>query len=446
MKKITLQIIVFFILVANYVTATTYTWTTNASCDWTVPTAWTASGINTGNYPNAVGDVIVLPTPDTENNTAITIWPSPSEALTIGEIEVTTSNHYWIGEDYAPVIIFNNSNKNAKITVDRKCTVPWFGLGFWGNLLIVLSNDLEIITTDENCSTVWIEDNVRIVDEGEHSIIKSGAGFIFIGGQNNNEYYLPRIEISKPIVVNDGYLCIFPKVQLKSFVQVNEFGSFEGLGSDAIDIDIELNGGIYSASFSDWTYYTNLGRVTVLKPSQLRSASNVTHSCNLFLEGNLCGTSSLYKSWSGTVNIVGNISPGISSNDIAVFELGNYANDGFNIGLPDNHARLIIEIDGIGDLCGTDNDMLKFSHINNVDLGNIDVSIIVGINNPDITNIILKSEFPMQGEFSSITWNPKNATGTVVYSTNTVAITDLVPEPEFIWIIGLIFLIEALKY
>ena len=384
-------------------------------------------------WPDAVGDVAVFPGIRTTNGITV----HTQNTITVGEMLMITGTHCWVGDDWLPsTLVFDNSNQAARIRIDRakEDGYMYSGLGIWGSTRVDFVGDIEIITRPlpsnlamyATCAVFRIEDDVVI--KGSGRLLKDGAGMLWVGGQADGAYFHPQILLDSPLVVQDGWLCVYPEAIIEPAVQINSDARFTHTGQCAIDVDVILNGGMYWPNFANQSRYTNCGSVTVLDPSCIRANSN---AC-IFLEGEVNGTSELINDMNGIVNIVGTISPGLGpSNCIGKLTITTRLHTQSIIGLADNQATLEVDVDEPSVPSGADYDELICNGRTTVELGYMNLLVRLGNFTPEATcTVVIASPGAVHGEFSSVQWEPPEYAGSVVCDDSSVTlIMSDVPEP-----------------
>jgi hypothetical protein len=447
--------------------AATFTWDVPTGGAWDNADNWAASPpAHSNDYPNAPGSVAVIPTiPITNRYGTVSIWPNQETnhfVTTVGSLVMCASNEVWCGTarpDGANVIVFNNAGGDSVLafTNTAPCPSDWWAhvLGMRYLTGYVLSNDLRIAVVSQpgvdarsDYAAVWFVDAAFI--SGAHDIVKTGAGRLVFGGQYpDGAYAAPGVHTEGTVHVHEGVcdiahgaaiappIVVHGATRYEGGVTQYVFGTVRQFSEAGLDIDLVMNGGAYYANYLGCTHLTNAGDMTVLAPSFLLvsdygAGGSGTELRHAVFTGDVRGTNALFAMWGGTVTFTGSISPGFDegSNRAATLRFSSATDDRIALGSGDTPLRLNIDLEGEAGVSGRCSDLVELDGSTCVLLDRLDVAFSVHADMRGMTCQFLATDGQLTGTLNSVTWSPPAASGTVLYLSNGVAVTDvLIPEP-----------------
>jgi len=148
------------------------------------------------------------------------------------------------------------------------------------------------------------------------------------------------------------------------------------------------------------------------------------------------GDGTFYKGFdnepSGIAEFTGTIAPG-EVNGNGSLHFYSPLGDRVNFGLPSGILNLNLDINGMRDYSGTDNDIVLAENISSIDFGNINLNINnEAVSNPYRTNLLMYSfDNAFAGHFNSINWANSNRMGEVIVTPQSVSVTGIAPLTNF---------------
>jgi hypothetical protein len=432
-------------------------------------TNWTSDDpANADKYPAMPGDVAILTDGGTDEFFQIWLNQYVSPIANVAGLSVTISNEAYIGAGGTNGLVFNNPGGRSFIALTNQVPDHMFyindnQIGFLFDSVIELSNalDISILSVPYESGGVIYEDAAGVAMDmettwiGDYPInVYSRGGVLIIG-----DYYttppLTVIETTKPVTLNGTYLVlnesatIDPPVILRSVDDCrNEFqrSPFYGLGS-TYNVDFILSNGYMNAIWeTDWPVVTitkgfrptgsvsvrDWGLIGPEKDDTTLIETTFNLDCDVSGDGEVwCGYSDAD---GGIVEFLGSISPGIGAGDRALLRIMALTNSTtVIIGSKTDAVTLNIDVDGMRNYFGRDQDTLAFDDIPTIPLGTVDLVIDnTGYSNPYRTNqIMFSSDSGFAGNFKSVTWVDTNRMGTVIIQPDNVWLTGIPAQDGF---------------
>ncbi len=459
MKKIICIVLaVCAVQAALAVTPDTFVWARATGWAWDTNFVWRPSlPENTNRFPNIPGDIAIIPDIKTNSAGNYQIWPNQFSVFftTMGEFHLWASNSLTFGTTLGSPngIIFTNTSGLSHLTLTNKISDDWWGHQFSlrFDTIYILSNDLQLTCTsppdevgDRDYAVIWFVDDLQAF--GDHSMIKEGEGRWIVGTPySGGGYSLPRIETTKPIYINNGWLEVNTDAVIMPPIFLNwdggdKQGVFRPYDVGTRYCDLVFNGGVYINNYSGNDFATNTGNVTVRDQADFYcSYYGTTPGGDIrstIIDGAVAGTNWVVRRWGGPMYINGDISPGLGPDGLAPMAmadgpylgfLGFYSaptdeeetepSREFRIGSPNAQSDLHIEIDG------NDSDYLITQDLTNFPLNNINLHLYITNPEPSATNLIWWSWETITGEFNSITLHPSDAQATIIMYDNAIEVT-----------------------
>jgi hypothetical protein len=426
-------------------------------------TNWTSDEpANADKYPALPGDVAILTDGGTDEFFQIWLNQYVTPIANIAGLSVTISNEAFIGAGGTNGLVFNNPGGRSFIALTNQVPDHMFYIndnqvGFIFDSVIELSNalDISILSVPYDDGGVIYEDAAGLSMDmettwiGDYPInVYSRGGVLIIG-----DYYttppLTVIETTKPVTANGTYVVINesatidPPLILRSVDDCrNEFqrSPFYGLGS-TYNIDFILSNGYMNAIWeTDWPVVTitkgfrptgsvsvrDWGLIGPEKDDTTLIETTYDLDCDVSGDGEVwCGYADAD---GGIVEFLGSISPGIEPGDRALLRLIALTNaTTVIIGSKTDAVDVNIDVNGMRNYFGRDQDTLAFDDIPTISLGTINLMIDnTGYSNPYRTNqIMFSSDNAFVSSFKSVTWADTNRIGTVIIQSNNVWLTGI---------------------
>ncbi|MCK5851519.1 hypothetical protein KAH27_00695, partial [bacterium] len=263
---------------------------------------------------------------------------------------------------------------------------------------------------------------------GDSTSIKDVNKFVNNGGLLR-QFESPVFE--PPLYVNSTYDCNNEQSR----------GTYSMAG-EIFNMDLVLTNAYVESWYSNWLK-RYLSGTMVIRDFVLMSLYDTTGDTDLIwtnvVQSDVSGDGVFYKGYdnepSGFVEFTGSISPGENGNGSLHFysPLG----DRVTFGLPDRVGRLdlMMDVNGMRDYSGIDNDIFLADNISAIDLGNIDLTVNVPAGaqtNPYRTNVLMRSfDNAFGGDFNSVTWSDPGRTGELIVTPETVLIAGIPPLSNF---------------
>ena len=469
MKKLALSILLIAMFAsvasttANARTPDTYKWDIiqPGAFIWEVTNGWMPNDLsNTGLWPTISGDHAIFSPPNSQTQSLgnFQVWITSDK--TISDLNISLTNEQInIAEQGTPLLIFDDPSKDtSSITftnarpINADGSLNDLAMIFWQTTKIILSNDLIItgVTPPNESNAVGftelaLYDSVELFGNG-HDINFNGNGWITPGwfGDStsvkdvnkfvNNGGLLRQFEsptFEPPLYVNSNYDCNNEQSR----------GTYAMAGEN-FNMDLVLTNAYVESWYSNWLK-RYLSGTMIVRDFVLMSVYDTTGGTDLIwtnvVQSTITGDGTFYKGYnnevSGFVEFTGIISPGENGNGSLHFysPLG----DRVYFGLPDRVGRLdlMMDVNGMRDYSGIDNDILLAENISAIDLGNIDLTVNVPAGaqtNPYRTNEIMYSfDNAFVGDFNSVTWSDPGRTGEVIVTPESVVVLGIPPLSNF---------------
>ncbi|GEM_PF-2509413 len=451
MKKLSIFVTIIALFVCATVSAETYTWWPQVGYAWDTNLVWnSAIPANSNKFPDAIDDVAINNTLTVTNASGFyQIWPNQFDSrvfTTIGEWYLNMSNSLIFGTGPDPngmVFVKSDPNSTAKwhftnLYINESEPNWWWNhtLDLRFDTMYILSNDLNIKLEgpvdsygDKDSAVMWFVDDINVFGNG-HSITKEGEGRMIVGAfySDTLEYSNPSFN-NAPLYIQDGS---FEPNHGATFTEPvylsNGNGYYRQHSAEDVDVDLVFDGGYYVANYTSLLNNTNHGDFSVLEQADFLMSTYGGNIHHLVHDGDIQGTNWVAEWWDGDILFAGSISPGIGTN-VPLAQLSFYSKEtnSIRIGASDRPVDLNIDIDG------ANSDILALDSLLDVALSNVNLNLNVSNPNPDDTNLIVYS-FDTGidiGQFRSITINPSNFAGTIIYYLNAVEVTGLQAPGEF---------------
>ena len=464
MKKLSISILLitaFLLTLSTSLFARTpdkYTWnvTQPGYFAWESSNAWTPTDLaNTGIWPHVSGDVANLFPATTQTQSAGKFQIAITENETIADLYggMTNDGYYIVGVG-TPFLVFDDPLKDTSsivITNQRAVledgSLNDFSVVFFEDTKIIMSNDLVIAgVTAANPSNatdyaeILFYDTVNVFGNG-HDLTFQGPGWMTPG------WYGDTVEIKNinKFSINGGLLRLFesnliePPMYYQSYYNCsNEYNRATfALAGGSFDLDIVLSNAYTESFYSNWLRRELAGTLTLrdfaLMYTYVYDGATWTNNVSATVQGD----ATFYKGYSGeasgVVEFTGKIAPGENGNGALHFY--SPMGDGISFGLPGKTDRLDLdmEINGMRDASGTDNDIVLAENVSAIDLGNINLNIDnTGTSNPYRTNELMYSfDNAFAGAFNAVNWADSNRVGTVIVTPQSVSVAGIAPLSNF---------------
>ena len=464
MKKLSLSILliaVFLLTLSTSIfarTADTYSWnvTQPGYFAWESSNAWTPTDLaNTGIWPHISGDIANL-------------FPAASQTQSFGKFQIAitenetiadiyggiTNDGFYFGSSGSPFIVFDGASKGVShiiITNER----PVLADGSLNNLAVVFFNDARIILSNDliyGCVTAQNPSNATGYSDFDfynaNTIFANGHDITFDGfGWSTLGWYGETVEFRdvNNFINNGGLLRIWTDTTLdisnlyiKSVSDCkNNFnrGTIAFAG-DYFDLNLAFTNAYTESWYSNWLRRELAGSLLVRDFLLINMYDTGTMIWTNYVTATVSGDGVVYKGFSnedsGILELAGILAPG-EGNGNGSLHFYSPRGDRVSFGLPADRLDLNMDINGMRDYSGIDNDIVLAENISAIDLGNIDLNINnTGTSNPYRTNELMHSfDNAFAGAFNSINWSDSNRLGSVIITPQSVSVTGIAPLSNF---------------
>ncbi len=467
MKKLALSILLIAMFAsvasttANARTPDTYKWDIiqDGAFIWEVTNGWMPTDLaNTGLWPTISGDHAVFSPPNSQTQSlgGFQVWITSDKIIADLSLHVTNEVAHFT-ESGTPLFVFDDPSKDTSSIVFTNArpinpdgSLNDLSMIFWGTTKIILSNDLIIagVTPPNESNAVGfteflLYESVEVFGNG-HDINFNGNGWITPGWFGDST----SIKDVNKFVNNGGLLRQFegntfePPLYVNSTYDCNNEQSrgTYSMAGEYFNMDLVLTNAYVESWYSNWLK-RYLSGTMIVRDFVLMSVYDTTGGTDLIwtnvVQSAISGDGIFYKGYSdevsGFVEFTGDISPGENGNGSLHFysPLG----DRVTFGVGKARVGLMMDVNGMRDYSGIDNDIFVAENISAIDLGGINLTVNVPAGaqtNPYRTNELMYSyDNAFVGDLNSVIWSDTNRIGELIVTPETVLVTGITPLSNF---------------
>ena len=463
MKKISISILLIATFMLTFSTslfartADTYSWDVvqPGYFAWESSNAWWPNNLeNTGIWPHISGDVANIFPPNSQTQSYGKFQIGLLENETIADLYgAITNDGFYISESGSPLLVLDDPAKDvSSIVITNLRPVLADGsfndlsIVFFGTTKIIMSNDLvfaAVCAPNPSNATDYAEmllyDTVNVFGNG-HDIIFQGPGWMTPG------WFGDTVEIknANKFAVNGGLLRLFggnpiePPMFFESYYNCsNEYNRATfALAGDSFDLNLTFTNAYMESFYSNWLKRELAGSLLVRDFLLINMYDTGTMIWTNYVTATVSGDGVVYKGYSGEdsgiLELAGAIAPG-EGNGNGSLHFYSPQGDRTYFGLSTDPLDMNLDINGMRDYRGVDNDIVLAENISSIDFGNINLNINnTGTSNPYRTNTLFYSfDNAFAGHFLSINWANSNRMGEVIVTPQSVSVTGIAPLSNF---------------